>query len=166
MKIDDRLLELLNEYYCGGEEITPQSDLYEDMGISGDDADELLNKYRKMFGVSLTGFDFTAHFPCEADRGVLYAVLWVFNAIMRGSRPAVETQPTGVDRPGGDDSRTDGGDIHVQLLCTDARRQVARDRGRTTYPQRRQLPLRSHHGAVFHRFDTRDYDFGPTTMTT
>jgi hypothetical protein len=65
MKIDDRLLALLAENYCAAEEIVPESDLYEDLGIWGDDAVELLEKYRERFGVSLIGFDFGEHFPGE-----------------------------------------------------------------------------------------------------
>jgi hypothetical protein len=65
MTIDDRLIALLRDNHCGEEEIAPENDLYEDLGIWGDDAAELLEKYRETFGVSLIGFDFGEHFPGE-----------------------------------------------------------------------------------------------------
>lgn len=55
-------------------------DLYDHLGIYGDDADELLNEYRKRFGVSLAGFDFASHFPGEGEEalpGAMRSLPWM-----------------------------------------------------------------------------------------
>lgn len=74
--INPELIKLIEEYAPAG---LPEGDpaevsLYHDLGIDGDEADELLNKYRRMFGVSLVGFVFDDHFPGEGDT-VLPSVL-------------------------------------------------------------------------------------------
>ena len=42
-------------------------DLYDHLGIRGDDADEMLDEYRGRFGVSLVGFERASHFPNEGE---------------------------------------------------------------------------------------------------
>jgi hypothetical protein len=49
--------------------------LYHDLDIYGDDADELLTKYSKMFNVSLEGFRFSDFFPNE---GSTLGEIWRF----------------------------------------------------------------------------------------
>src|SRR5262249_42460800 len=51
----------------GGPEhkICPKTKINTDLGVDGDDADELLFTYRDKFGVDLSGFDFTHHFGPE-----------------------------------------------------------------------------------------------------
>lgn len=62
------LLTLLSDYNCSDGPVTPQSELFADLGIWGDDAVELLEKYSEQFGVSLEEFPFTEYFPCEGDQ--------------------------------------------------------------------------------------------------
>lgn len=66
--MNSSLHALLSDYNPSGGPITPQSDLLADLGIWGDDAIELLERYSKRFGVSLAEFPFTEHFPCEGDQ--------------------------------------------------------------------------------------------------
>jgi hypothetical protein len=46
-------------------EISLESRLFHDLGITGDDADELLTDYVDAFQVDMTGFKFTDYFTSE-----------------------------------------------------------------------------------------------------
>jgi hypothetical protein len=60
------VIELVSDYtgeVKGG--IKPPSRLYHDLNIIGDDADELLEKYSKRFGLDLSQFPADEYFPDE-----------------------------------------------------------------------------------------------------
>ncbi|MCC8018335.1 MAG: DUF1493 family protein [Rikenellaceae bacterium] len=76
-EVSPRLIELIEGFT--GKLPYPSPDrlsLYHDLGIYGDDAGELLEKYSENFGVSLEGFRFGRYFPHKGDW--LPAALWRF----------------------------------------------------------------------------------------
>ena len=63
---------LIQERSVVRDPITPQMALYHDLRLYGDDAYEILSELSKRYGVSFTGFSFSAYFPSE---GLLTALL-------------------------------------------------------------------------------------------
>ena len=67
-EINSDLIHLIEDYVS----ISVDSDLenlslYHDLGIYGDDVDELLNEYINKFNVSISNFHSTDYFPNEGD---------------------------------------------------------------------------------------------------
>ena len=48
-------------------EIAPTSRLFHDLGLSGDDAFEVLEEVGSKFGVTFSGFEFERYFPQEEE---------------------------------------------------------------------------------------------------
>ncbi len=63
--LNSKLIILIEEYNPLKREVDGEMLIYHDLNIYGDDADELLNKYSKMFNVSLRNFKFSDYFPSE-----------------------------------------------------------------------------------------------------
>ncbi len=57
-------------------EVTPDARLYEDLGIYGDDAVELLIEYGKKFNVDVSKFMAADYFEGEGGIGPVDAILW------------------------------------------------------------------------------------------
>lgn len=54
--------------YCSPKDILNQDTrIYHDLNIYGDDADELLEEYSKLFNIRISSFKFTDYFPEEGD---------------------------------------------------------------------------------------------------
>ena len=51
----------------GAREVSPSSRVYQDLGVAGDDAWEMLRHLGDRFSVSLTDFDFSRYFPAETE---------------------------------------------------------------------------------------------------
>lgn len=69
MQIDSSLIKLI-EGYVGSLDRTANIEalsLYHDLSIYGDDADEFLLNYSRIFGVSISDFCFKNYFPEEGD---------------------------------------------------------------------------------------------------
>ncbi|MGV8138344.1 MAG: DUF1493 family protein [Mangrovibacterium sp.] len=79
--LDNRLINLIEEYSPLKEDLKSETSLYHDLNIYGDDADELLTKYSKIFGVSIKNLSFTEYFPSEGD-----SVLPTILRIIRGKK--------------------------------------------------------------------------------
>ena len=83
---------------CGVEQgrVQPETRLYEDLGVNGDDSDDLLREFAAKFHVDLAGYDHGAHFTGEGmwpwDPLVL---LW---RVVRHGRLSVERIPLRVGR--------------------------------------------------------------------
>ena len=58
------------------EYIQPAHRLNVDLGVDGDDAEELLRAYREKFRVDMSGFDFHRYFGDEPDAVSLFLLLW------------------------------------------------------------------------------------------
>src|SRR5580700_4173422 len=63
-KLKEFVVELAGVYE---NEVTPNARLYDDMGIYGDDASELLVKYGKKFNVNISKFMAADYFKGEGD---------------------------------------------------------------------------------------------------
>ena len=60
--------------------LTPQSRLFQDLGMDGYDAEEFLTAYATEFGVDMAGFRFDDHFGPEAAFNPLVYLWWaLFN---------------------------------------------------------------------------------------
>ena len=70
------------------EKIRPESRIYHDLGINGDDADELLRAFAREFNVDLTEFPFDKFFSDEAS--VSLGPLWTWLLKLAG-RQASDT---------------------------------------------------------------------------
>ena len=57
--------------------ITINTRVYQDLGISGDDASELLEKIHLQFGTSFDGFRFVDYFPNETEALWLHWFRWL-----------------------------------------------------------------------------------------
>lgn len=49
------------------EDIRPESRLFHDLGLGGDDAAELLDAFERDFTVDMSEFDFSTYFPSEPN---------------------------------------------------------------------------------------------------
>lgn len=58
------------------ETLTPETTLFYDLGIDGDDAIEFFDEFRKSFGVDLTEFKIESHFGPEASGPISSMVTW------------------------------------------------------------------------------------------
>lgn len=56
------------------EKINLEDSLFHDLGVDGDDALELINRYASKFGVSLTDFDINKYFGPESSSPIQMAV--------------------------------------------------------------------------------------------
>lgn len=63
----EKLIQLLEEFGIEKEEINQNTRLYHDLGIYGDDADEFLEQYTRMFNVKVINFKFSDYFPSEGN---------------------------------------------------------------------------------------------------
>ena len=81
----DKLKEFIEKQTgCKEEEITPGARLYDDLGVYGDDACELLVKYGRKFNVDVSKFMAAEYFRGEGD--------WILPAFIRSilNRPEPE----------------------------------------------------------------------------
>jgi hypothetical protein len=53
--------------FAGNEKITSETRIYQDLGIGGDDAWELLDDLRQAFRVDFSDMDFSLYFPNETE---------------------------------------------------------------------------------------------------
>lgn len=61
-----RVVDLLVDHQCvRRERVRPESRIELDLGITGDDAAELMKAFMDRFGVDMTGFEFPRHFGAE-----------------------------------------------------------------------------------------------------
>ena len=67
------------------EEIVPGTRLAEDLGIDGDDADELVGAYARRFAVDLAGFEFSRYFGEEPN--LMELAHWVRDLWRGDARP-------------------------------------------------------------------------------
>ena len=49
------------------EQVSPQSRLFQDLGLAGDDAAELLDEFSREYKIDLSNFDFSTYFPSEPN---------------------------------------------------------------------------------------------------
>ena len=58
--------------------VQPETRLYEDLGVNGDDSNDLLREFAAKFQVDLTGYDHDAHFASEGEflPWTLLMMLW------------------------------------------------------------------------------------------
>ncbi len=72
--------------YCGfkEEDITLETRVGEDLGIVGDDADELLSDFRDEYAVDFSGFVFEDYFPFEVS-----TEMYVYLAFHAENRPGL-----------------------------------------------------------------------------
>lgn len=63
--IEIGVLELVRQF--DGRRITMASEIYHDLHIYGDDADELLVAINEQYGTTFDGFKFNAYFPNETE---------------------------------------------------------------------------------------------------
>jgi len=76
------------------EQVTPETTLFGDLGVYGNDAEELLTEFARQFKVSLDGFYFCDHFEFEWDplRPAFIALLYVLSARFRRSWRAAKAR--------------------------------------------------------------------------
>ncbi len=60
------------------ERLTPDTRLLHDLGIDGDDAEEILTDFAEQFQVDLSAFRFTEHFGSELDAGPRWVLRKIF----------------------------------------------------------------------------------------
>jgi hypothetical protein len=65
--MNQKLIDLIEEYNPTNGSITGATRLYQDLNIYGDDASDLLSKYSEAFKVELKDFKFDTYFPNEGD---------------------------------------------------------------------------------------------------
>ena len=65
--------------------IRPETRLAEDLGVDGDDADELLDAYARRFGVDLAAFEFSRYFGEEPN--LMAFAHWVRDLWRGDARP-------------------------------------------------------------------------------
>ena len=88
--IQDQVIALVADFtHVRAERITPRTTLFGDLGIDGDDGDEILGRFSKRFGVD-TGTIQPVHFGCEGI--VPWApLMWIHQAWLgmkeKGSTP-------------------------------------------------------------------------------
>jgi hypothetical protein len=59
--------------------LTPSTRLCHDLGVTGDDGEELMEAFSERFGVEMSGFVFDRHFGSEAEcNPLMYALMWLF----------------------------------------------------------------------------------------
>lgn len=58
--------------FCSVETLSPETRLGEDLGIVGDDAEEFLEDFARIFKVDMTGMAFSDYFPDEATSNMYY----------------------------------------------------------------------------------------------
>jgi acyl carrier protein len=64
--IDERIVRLVAKMTgLQMKKLTMESRLLQDLGVDGDDADELINAYAEEFGVDMASFRFSTHFRSE-----------------------------------------------------------------------------------------------------
>lgn len=68
--------------------LTRETDLVEDLGLSGDDADDFMGKYAEEFAVDAGDFDFSAYFPPEG-----FDPIGIFGRLISGSAKKNAIQP-------------------------------------------------------------------------
>lgn len=66
------------EYQSGAKKIKPESRIAHDMGVDGDDADELINALQKQFDIDMTNFSFDKHFGPEGFNPISF-IYFLFN---------------------------------------------------------------------------------------
>ena len=64
--VETSLRQILSQF-VGGRDVTLHTELYHQLGIAGDDADEFLDDVHKRFGTSFSGFQFEDFFPNETE---------------------------------------------------------------------------------------------------
>ncbi|MBM3116141.1 acyl carrier protein [Jeongeupia naejangsanensis] len=69
---------------CTRESVQPESTLFGDLGIDGDDAVEFFESFSKKFEIDITGFNFQHHFGTEGS-GALAAFNWIKMLFRTGS---------------------------------------------------------------------------------
>jgi acyl carrier protein len=61
------------------DELSPDTRIYHDLGVTGDDADEFLEAFRREFGVDMANFNFDDHFTPELSAfAPLSPFFWLF----------------------------------------------------------------------------------------
>lgn len=75
--MDTRLINLLEEYSSRNREIDENLRLYHDLNIYGDDASELMDRFKNEFNVDVSKFRFDDYFPSEGD-WILPSILHFF----------------------------------------------------------------------------------------
>ena len=65
-KVEARIAAIAARIACD-DWVGPESRLYHDLAIAGDDASELLEELLSAFPIDMTGFEFSRFFPEEAD---------------------------------------------------------------------------------------------------
>ena len=64
----DSIVEFITiQTRCESNEVLPQSDLGNDLGVDGDDYEELISEYSKQFEVDISGFLWYFHFAEEGN---------------------------------------------------------------------------------------------------
>ena len=63
--INDEVIALLRHYLGKNVVVTSMTQLYQDLNIYGDDADEFLTAFSEKFGVDMNSFRFADYFPHE-----------------------------------------------------------------------------------------------------
>ncbi|MBQ9578073.1 MAG: DUF1493 family protein [Ottowia sp.] len=76
MSTEDVIALIAEETALSPERIQPQHSLNFDLGVDGDDAEELLLAYREKFLVDMSGFDFHRYFDEESHALSLFLLLW------------------------------------------------------------------------------------------
>jgi acyl carrier protein len=60
------------------DKVHPQAKIEDDLGTTGDDAVELMEKFAERFQVDMTGFDFSVHFGPEGGGCLVLLLLFPF----------------------------------------------------------------------------------------
>ena len=69
---------LCEQWRVRPERLTPSTRLLHDLGIDGDDAEEILTDFAERFHVDLSSLSFMRHFGSESDAGRRWAARKIF----------------------------------------------------------------------------------------
>jgi hypothetical protein len=72
-KLTDQVMEMIaDRTQCNRSKLRPEADLFLDLGVDGDDAEDLLHRFREGLGVNLEALQFGRHFGPEAFNPLVF----------------------------------------------------------------------------------------------
>jgi len=81
--LNKQLLALIEEYSTADIEITSSTEIYKDLKIFGDDADEFIQQYSEKFNVNLSNFEIGKYFPDEGNPTLFNLISFIFKKPIR-----------------------------------------------------------------------------------
>jgi hypothetical protein len=72
-KLAEQVTDMIaDQTRCNRSKVRPQADLFLDLGVDGDDAEDLLRRFREEFGVNLEALQFGRHFGPEGFNPLVF----------------------------------------------------------------------------------------------